>query len=251
MPSITISPIEEGEFADITLASEDVEITKNTANWTFTMPEADVAVDVVYVEPVQTNTFHVGFIPPLTDSDWELTWNNTTNNYAVQDPDTGIYTCSTGDEISLVMDEGYTFDLESQTADTKLKLGGVDYVPQQDVPRSAVFTVSEDLDLTVEVYAEPEPYSPQLGDILNWENSNSGGQLYGTSEVTDTGAVSGYVESTILTSSATELVPVGSKVYALLADAAKINTQEAIQMYSYDGENYAPIPNGTNYISTQ
>ena len=155
--TITISPTTPTEFPDITLASEEAVITKNLEDdkWTFTMPATDVAVDVEYVEPVQKNTFKVGFISPLTDSDLYLVWNNTTHEYAVQDPDTGIYTCSTGDEIELVVQEGYTFDLESQTQDTKVKLGGVENTPNPNVPNATDFTVLEDLDLTVEVYAEP------------------------------------------------------------------------------------------------
>lgn len=42
--TITITPATADQFADITLTSSDATITKNTEDWTFTMPEADVAI---------------------------------------------------------------------------------------------------------------------------------------------------------------------------------------------------------------
>ena len=44
--TITLTPTTAAQFADITLTSSDATITKNTEDWTFTMPEADVAINV-------------------------------------------------------------------------------------------------------------------------------------------------------------------------------------------------------------
>lgn len=46
--TITLTPTTAAQFADITLTSSDATITKNTEDWTFTMPEADVAISVAY-----------------------------------------------------------------------------------------------------------------------------------------------------------------------------------------------------------
>lgn len=93
--TITITPTTQDEFSDITLTSSDASITKNAENWTFTMPEADVAIAVAYSPVVLYTITKLGnaaeyiSAPTQAEADEEVT-------------------------VTLVDGENYTFDLTNK-----------------------------------------------------------------------------------------------------------------------------------------